>query len=159
MVLLESHYQDMQDIEFTVEDEKLYLLQTRNGKRTASAALKVARDLVSEGVIDQREALRRIEPAQLNQLLHPDIDPEHGKTPLTKGLNASPGAAVGTVVFDAVTAWTSPVQYGRKTLVQLAVGGSLPSLEPASHGMLPVMALMTGEAIWLTHPCAGMDHR
>ncbi|WP_029138730.1 pyruvate, phosphate dikinase [Nakamurella lactea] len=104
MTKLEQHYGDMQDIEFTVEDETLYLLQTRNGKRTASASLKVARDLVAEGVIDEREALRRIEPAQLDQLLHPAIDPQHGKTPLTKGLNASPGAAVGTVVFDAVTA-------------------------------------------------------
>ncbi|WP_152186418.1 pyruvate, phosphate dikinase [Segeticoccus rhizosphaerae] len=101
---LEEHYGDMQDIEFTVEEEKLYLLQTRNGKRTASAAFKVARALVDEGVIDQREALRRVEPAQLDQLLHPAIDPEHGATPLTKGLNASPGAAVGEVVFDADTA-------------------------------------------------------
>jgi pyruvate,orthophosphate dikinase len=104
MTKLEQHYGDMQDIEFTVEDEKLYLLQTRTGKRTASASLKVARDLVAEGVINEREALQRIEPAQLDQLLHPGIDPAHGRTPLTKGLNASPGAAVGTVVFDAVTA-------------------------------------------------------
>ncbi|MDQ2848477.1 MAG: pyruvate, phosphate dikinase [Actinomycetota bacterium] len=104
MTRLERHYGDMQDIEFTVEDGTLYLLQTRSGKRTASAALKVARDLVDEGVIDEREALRRIEPSQLDQLLHPRIDPEHGLTPLTKGLNASPGAAVGRLVFDAVTA-------------------------------------------------------
>ncbi len=101
---LEQHYADMQDIEFTVEDEKLYLLQTRNGKRTAQAALKVAADLVAEGVIDRNEALRRIDPAQLDQLLHPAIDPGHGRTPLTTGLNASPGAAVGGVVFDADTA-------------------------------------------------------
>lgn len=104
MTKLEQHYGDMQDIEFTVEDGSLYLLQTRNGKRTAKAALRVARDLVAEGVIDKREALRRIEPAQLDQLLHLGIDPDHDQTPLTKGINASPGAAVGTVVFDAVTA-------------------------------------------------------
>ncbi|NNU27490.1 pyruvate, phosphate dikinase [Isoptericola sediminis] len=104
MARLEQHYGDMQDIEFTVDDGKLYLLQTRTGKRTAAAALKVARDLVAEGVIDRSTALRRIEPAQLDQLLHPGLDPEHGEKPLTRGLNASPGAGVGTVVFDADTA-------------------------------------------------------
>lgn len=104
MKRLEAHYKDMQDIEFTIEDGKLFLLQTRNGKRTAAAALKVASDLVSEGVIDTTEALNRIEPAQLDQLLHPAIDPKHGRTPIAKGLPASPGAAVGEVVFDADTA-------------------------------------------------------
>lgn len=101
---LESHYRDMQDIEFTIEEGKLFLLQTRNGKRTAAAALRVASDLVSEGVIDTTEAINRIEPAQLDQLLHPAIDPRHGRTPIAKGLPASPGAAVGEVVFDADTA-------------------------------------------------------
>ncbi|MEG3614450.1 pyruvate, phosphate dikinase [Isoptericola haloaureus] len=101
---LEQHYGDMQDIEFTVDDGTLYLLQTRTGKRTAAAALKVARDLVAEDVIDTATALRRIEPAQLDQLLHPGLDPEHGQEPLTRGLNASPGAGVGAVVFDADTA-------------------------------------------------------
>ncbi|GAA5161125.1 pyruvate, phosphate dikinase [Ornithinimicrobium tianjinense] len=101
---LEAHYKDMQDIEFTVEDGTLYLLQTRNGKRTAAAALKVARDLVDEQVLSREEALRHIAPSQLDQLLHPAIDPEHGRTPITKGLPASPGAAVGEVVFDADTA-------------------------------------------------------
>jgi pyruvate,orthophosphate dikinase len=104
MDLLEGHYRDMQDIEFTIEEEKLYLLQTRNGKRTAAAALKVARDLVAEGVIDRATALGRVEPAQLDQLLHPGLDASHGAAPVTKGLNASPGAAVGQVVFDADTA-------------------------------------------------------
>ncbi len=106
MATLEAHYGDMQDIEFTVEEGELYLLQTRTGKRTAAAALQIAADLVEEGVIDRAGALRRIEPAQLDQLLHPAIDPE-AKTradPLTVGLNASPGAAVGGVVFDAATA-------------------------------------------------------
>ena len=104
MTLLEQHYGDMQDIEFTVEQGTLYLLQTRTGKRTAQAAIKVVSDLVAEGVIDQREALRRVEPGQLDQLLHPAIDPTHEQEPLTTGLNASPGAAVGSLVFDADTA-------------------------------------------------------
>lgn len=101
---MEQHYKDMQDMEFTIEDGKLYLLQTRNGKRTAAAALKVASDLVDEGIISKEEALLRIEPGQLDQLLHPAIDPKHGKTPVAVGLPASPGAAVGEVVFDADTA-------------------------------------------------------
>ncbi|WP_420114024.1 pyruvate, phosphate dikinase [Pseudactinotalea sp.] len=104
MGTLEAHYRDMQDIEFTVEDEKLYLLQTRDGKRTAAAALKVARDLVEEGVLSREEALARIEPGQLDQLLHPALDPAHGQQPATRGLAASPGAAVGEVVFDSDTA-------------------------------------------------------
>jgi pyruvate, orthophosphate dikinase len=104
MTLLEQHYGDMQDIEFTVEQGTLYLLQTRTGKRTAQAAIKVVSDLVTEGVIDHREALRRVEPGQLDQLLHPAIDPTHQQEPLTTGLNASPGAAVGSLVFDADTA-------------------------------------------------------
>ena len=101
---MEAHYRDMQDMEFTVENGKLFLLQTRNGKRTAAAALKVASDLVDEGVITKEEALLRIEPDQLDQLLHPAIDPSHGEKPIAKGLPASPGAAVGEVVFDADTA-------------------------------------------------------
>ncbi|CAN5367801.1 pyruvate, phosphate dikinase [soil metagenome] len=104
MQRLEEHYGDMQDIEFTVEEGTLYLLQTRSGKRTAAAAFKVARDMVSEGKIDQEQALRRVEAAQLDQLLHPAIDPSHGQQPVTSGLNASPGAAVGEIVFDSETA-------------------------------------------------------
>ena len=101
---MEQHYKDMQDMEFTVENGKLYLLQTRNGKRTAAAALKVASDLVDEGLLTTEEALLRIEPGQLDQLLHPAIDPSHGKDAIAQGLPASPGAAVGEVVFDADTA-------------------------------------------------------
>lgn len=104
MQRMENHYKDMQDMEFTVEDGKLFLLQTRNGKRTAAAALKVASDLVDEGIITTEEALLRIEPGQLDQLLHPAIDPHHGRQPVAIGLPASPGAAVGEVVFDADTA-------------------------------------------------------
>lgn len=102
--LLERHYQDMQDIEFTVERGKLYILQTRSGKRTAKAALKIAVDMVEEGLIAEEAAIRRIDPASLDQLLHPTIDPDAPRTLLGSGLPASPGAASGAVVFDADTA-------------------------------------------------------
>ncbi|GAA1711168.1 pyruvate, phosphate dikinase [Propioniferax innocua] len=98
---MEAHYKDVQDMEFTVEGGQLYLLQTRNGKRTAAAALKIARDMVEEGLTTREEALKKIEPAQIDQLLHPALDTSHGATPVTTGLPASPGAAVGGVVFDA----------------------------------------------------------
>ncbi|MEP6977129.1 MAG: pyruvate, phosphate dikinase [Thermoleophilia bacterium] len=101
---LEEHYRDMQDIEFTVEDERLYLLQTRSAKRTAAAALKAAVDMTSEGLIERDDAVARIDPAQLDQLLHPMIDPTADFEVAAKGLNASPGAASGAVVFDADTA-------------------------------------------------------
>ena len=101
---LEEHYKDMQDIEFTVEDGKLYLLQTRSAKRTAAAALKAASDMVDEGLITREEAVARIDPGQLDQLLHPRINPDASYEVAAKGLNASPGAASGGVVFDADTA-------------------------------------------------------
>jgi pyruvate,orthophosphate dikinase len=98
---LEDHYRDMQDIEFTVQRGKLWMLQTRTGKRTAQAALKIAVSLVEEGVIDREEAIRRIEPGSLDQLLHPMLDPSAKTTVLARGLPASPGAASGKVVFSA----------------------------------------------------------
>lgn len=98
---LEKHYKDMQDIEFTVQNNKLWMLQTRNGKRTAPAAIKIAVDMVSEGLIDKEEAIRRIEPDALDQLLHPTLDPKAPKEVIAKGLPASPGAASGIVVFSA----------------------------------------------------------
>src|SRR5215207_7160503 len=101
---LESHYRDMQDIEFTVEEGTLFLLQTRTAKRTAAAALKAAVEMVTEGLISKEEAVARIDPAQLDQLLHPMIDPTADVEVVAKGLNASPGAASGAVVFDADTA-------------------------------------------------------
>ncbi|MHB8159986.1 MAG: pyruvate, phosphate dikinase [Thermoleophilia bacterium] len=101
---LEQHYREMEDIEFTIEQDKLYMLQTRDGKRTAAAAVKIAVDLVEEGLITREEAVARIDPGQLDQLLHPMIDPTQTYDVLTQGLNASPGAAVGKVVFDADTA-------------------------------------------------------
>jgi pyruvate,orthophosphate dikinase len=101
---LEEHYRDLQDIEFTIEDGHLYLLQTRTGKRTAAAALKAAVDMVGEGLITREEAVARIDPPQLDQLLHPMIDPKATVEPVATGLNASPGAASGKIVFDANTA-------------------------------------------------------
>ena len=98
---LENHYRDMQDIEFTVEKTKLWMLQTRAGKRTAKAALKIAVDMANEGLITREEAILRVEPMALDQLLHPTLDPKAHRDVLTKGLPASPGAASGAVVFDA----------------------------------------------------------
>jgi pyruvate, orthophosphate dikinase len=98
---LETHYRDMQDIEFTVERGKLWMLQTRSGKRTAKAALKMAVDMANEGLISQEEAVARVDAAALDQLLHPTLDPSATRDVLTKGLPASPGAASGKVVFDA----------------------------------------------------------
>ncbi len=98
---LEGHYRDVQDIEFTVQQGKLYMLQTRTGKRTAAAALKIAVDMVNEGVIDQEEALMRIDPQSLDQLLHPTLDPKAERNVISRGLPASPGAASGTIVFTA----------------------------------------------------------
>ena len=115
---LESHYKDMQDMEFTVEDRKLFMLQTRNGKRTAAAAVKVAVDLVKEGLIDKETAVMRVEPDQINQLLHPVFDAEELKkaVPVTKGLPASPGAATGQIVFSADDA-AKFAEDGRKVIL------------------------------------------
>ncbi|MBP6435503.1 MAG: pyruvate, phosphate dikinase [Sphingorhabdus sp.] len=101
---LETHYRDMQDIEFTVERGKLWMLQTRSGKRTAKAALKIAVDMAAEGLITKEEAVLRVDPMALDQLLHPTLDPDAPRDVLTKGLPASPGAASGQIVFDADTA-------------------------------------------------------
>ena len=99
--ILERHYRDVQDLEFTVEKGKLYMLQTRSGKRTAPAAIRIAVEMVREGLIGEAEAVRRIEPASLDQLLHPTLDPKAPRTRLARGLPASPGAASGAVVFHA----------------------------------------------------------
>lgn len=99
--VLEKHYRDMQDMEFTIQRNKLWMLQTRNGKRTSAAALKIAIDFAHEGLISQQEAVLRVDPAQLDQLLHPMLDPKAPRTILTTGLPASPGAASGRVVFTA----------------------------------------------------------
>lgn len=113
---LESHYKDMQDIEFTIEKSKLFILQTRNGKRTTAAAIKIATDLVEEGIISKNEALLRIAPDDLNQLLHPRLDPKATKKVLAKGLPASPGAAGGEIVFSSEQAH-SFAEGGKKVLL------------------------------------------
>lgn len=102
--LLENHYRDMQDIEFTVEDGRLWMLQTRSGKRTAKAALKIAVDMANEGLITEPEAVLRVEAAALDQLLHPTLDPKAQRTVITRGLPASPGAASGVIVLDSDSA-------------------------------------------------------
>ncbi len=102
--ILEKHYRDVQDLEFTIEEGTLYILQTRTGKRTALASVNIAVDMVSEGMIDRKTAVRRVSPDQLNDLLHPMFDPRAERHPIARGLAASPGAAVGTVVFDAAEA-------------------------------------------------------
>ena len=102
--ILEKHYRDMQDIEFTVERGKLWMLQTRSGKRTAKAALRIAVEMANEGLITEEEAIARVDPMALDQLLHPSLDPDAARDVLTKGLPASPGAASGIIVFDADTA-------------------------------------------------------
>ncbi|MGV6874036.1 pyruvate, phosphate dikinase, partial [Pseudochelatococcus sp. B33] len=114
--LLEAHYRDMQDLEFTIESGKLWMLQTRNGKRTAKAALKIAVDLASEGVITQQEAVARIEPGALDQLLHPTIDPKADRKVLATGLPASPGAASGEIVFTSEAAEDAR-KAGRKVIL------------------------------------------
>jgi len=104
MTRLEKHYKDMQDMEFTIQNRKLYILQTRTGKRTAESAVKLAVDMVKEKLITKKEAVNRVTPEQLDRLLHPHFDPKASRNVITKGLPASPGAAVGQVVFDADTA-------------------------------------------------------
>ena len=115
---LEAHYQDMQDMEFTIQQGSLYLLQTRNGKRTGAAAIKVAVDMVDEGVFDEEKAVTRVTPQQLDQVFHPMIDPLSKKKnkAIAKGLNASPGSAAGQIVFTADDAeeW---VKQGKKVLL------------------------------------------
>ena len=115
---LEKHYHDVQDLEFTIERGKLYMLQTRIAKRTAAAAVKIAVQMVDEGLITEREAVERIEPAQVDQLLRAQFDPKARKAAkrIAKGLNASPGAAVGRAVFNADTAveW---VERGEKVVL------------------------------------------
>lgn len=114
---LEKHYRDMQDIEFTIERNKLYMLQTRNGKRTAAAALRIACDMVREKLISKEEAIMRIKPDQLDQLLHPRLDPQAKKDIIAKGLPASPGAATGQAVFEPDTAEKWVKDLGRKVIL------------------------------------------
>ncbi|WP_286228809.1 pyruvate, phosphate dikinase [Neobacillus mesonae] len=142
---LEQHYKEMQDIEFTVERGKLFILQTRNGKRTAQAAIRIAVEMEKEGIIDKKSALLRVDPDQLNQLLHRRIDDSAQKTILAKGLPASPGAATGQVVFDADEA----EQLGNEGKKVILVS---PETTPDDiHGMVASQAILTSRGGMTSH--------
>ncbi|MBM7623192.1 pyruvate, phosphate dikinase [Sporohalobacter salinus] len=143
---LEEHYQDMQDIEFTIENGQLYLLQTRTGKRTAKAAIKIAADMADEGLIDKEESLLRIDPEHIEKVLHKQIDPEADPEVIAKGLPASPGAAAGKVIFSADEAEKISEQGEKVVLVSLEttpedIGGVI-----ASQGVLTTRGGMTSHA-------------
>jgi len=142
---LEAHYRDMQDLEFTIEKNKLWMLQTRNGKRTARAALKIACDLVEEGVIGEEEAIGRVEPQALDQLLHPTIDPKAERDLLASGLPASPGAASGEIVFTSEAA-EAVKKAGRKCIL-VRVETSPEDI----HGMHAAEAILTTRGGMTSH--------
>lgn len=143
---LEKHYRDMQDIEFTVQQNKLWMLQTRSGKRTAAAAVKIAVDMVKEKLITQKEAVQRVEPSQLDQLLHPTFDPKATKNVLAKGLPASPGAASGTVVFTAEDAEAAAAKGESVILVRLETSPEDIGGMNAAQGILTARGGMTSHA-------------
>ncbi len=146
--ILEDHYRDMQDMEFTIENRKLYMLQTRNGKRTAKAALKIACDLVDEGMIDKKQAVAMIDPRNLDTLLHPQFDVKALKaaTPAGRGLGASPGAACGKVVFTAEDAESWNARGEKVILVRLETSPEDITGMKASQGILTVRGGMTSHA-------------
>jgi pyruvate,orthophosphate dikinase len=142
---LEQHYKEMQDIEFTVERGQLFILQTRNGKRTAQAAIRIAVEMVEEGIIDKKTALLRVDPDQLNQLLHRRIDDKYQRTLLAKGLPASPGAATGQVVFDADEA-EELGNAGKKVILVR------PETTPDDiHGIVAAQAIVTSRGGMTSH--------
>ena len=146
--LLEDHYRDMQDMEFTVENGKLYMLQTRNGKRTAKAALKIACDLLDEGMIDEKKAVSMIDPRNLDTLLHPQFDAKVLKaaTPIGKGLGASPGAACGKIVFSAEDAENWAARKEKVVLVRLETSPEDITGMKVAQGILTVRGGMTSHA-------------
>ena len=143
---LERHYLDMQDIEFTVQQNKLYMLQTRNGKRTAAASLRMAVEMANDGLIDRAEAVRRVNPASLDQLLHPMLDPKAPRTLLAKGLPASPGAAVGAVVFNADEAESRAAKGEAVILVRIETSPEDIHGMHAAKGILTTRGGMTSHA-------------
>jgi pyruvate, orthophosphate dikinase len=143
---LEKHYRDMQDIEFTVQNGKLWMLQARTGKRTAKAAVHIAVDMVKEGLITKKEALLRVQPSQLDQLLHPTLDPEASKNVLAKGLPASPGAASGRIVFNADDAETKKNGKDGVLLVRNETSPEDIHGMVAANGILTVTGGMTSHA-------------
>ncbi|MGE4543345.1 MAG: pyruvate, phosphate dikinase [Pedobacter sp.] len=143
--LLEKHYRDMQDIEFTIEKDKLYMLQTRNGKRTATAAVKIAVDMVAEGLIDKKEAVLRVAPEQLDQLLHPSLDPKACKDIIATGLPASPGAASGEIVFSAEDA-ENAAKLGLKVILV-----RIETSPEDIHGMNAAQGILTARGGMTSH--------
>jgi pyruvate,orthophosphate dikinase len=143
---LEQHYRDMQDLEFTVQQHKLYMLQTRNGKRTTAASLRMAVDMAHEGLIDQEEAVRRVNPAALDQLLHPTLDPDAPRNLLAKGLPASPGAASGAVVFNADEAQSRALKGEAVILVRIETSPEDIHGMNAARGILTARGGMTSHA-------------
>lgn len=143
---LESHYRDMQDIEFTIQRGKVWMLQTRNGKRAAQAAVKIAVDMVQEGLIEEKEAILRVAPDQLDQLLHPRLDADAERTVLTRGLPASPGAAVGRVVFSSDEAERRAQQGESVVLVRLETSPEDIHGMHAAAGVLTARGGMTSHA-------------
>jgi pyruvate,orthophosphate dikinase len=143
---LEKHYKDMQDIEFTVQQNKLYMLQTRNGKRTAAAALRMAVEMAREGLIDEAEAVMRVNPSSLDQLLHPMLDPKAPRTLLGKGLPASPGAACGAVVFNADEAESRAAKGEAVILVRVETSPEDIHGMHAAKGILTTRGGMTSHA-------------
>jgi pyruvate,orthophosphate dikinase len=143
---LESHYRDMQDIEFTVQNKKLWMLQTRSGKRTAQAAVKIAVDMVKEGLINKNEAILRIDPASLDQLLHPTIDPKAKLNIIAKGLPASPGAASGIVVFSSAEAERRSENGDKVILVRIETSPEDIKGMHVSQGILTARGGMTSHA-------------
>ena len=143
---LESHYRDMQDVEFTIENGKLWLLQTRTGKRTAEAALRIAVDLAQSGLISERDAVLRVEPASLDQLLHPTLDPDAERDVIATGLPASPGAAAGEIVFTAEEAEAERARGTEVILVRLETSPEDIHGMHASVGILTVRGGMTSHA-------------
>lgn len=143
---LEKHYRDMQDIEFTIEKNKLWMLQTRNGKRTAKAALKIAADMIDEKLISEEEALMRLDPASLDQLLHPTLDPKADKTLLSKGLPASPGGVHGQIVFTAEEAVDWKEKGKKVILVRVETSPEDIAGMVAAQGILTTRGGMTSHA-------------
>ena len=143
---LERHYKDMQDIEFTVQRNKLYMLQTRNGKRTAAASLRMAVEMANAGLIDRAEAVRRVNPSSLDQLLHPTLDPKAPRVLLAKGLPASPGAAVGAVVFNADEAESRALKGEAVILVRIETSPEDIHGMHAARGILTTRGGMTSHA-------------
>ena len=143
---LEAHYSDMQDLEFTIQEGKLWMLQTRSGKRTTKAALKIATDMAAEGLISRNEAVLRIDPAALDQLLHPTIDPAAKRNILTKGLPASPGAASGAIVFTSDDAQDAKAQGRKIILVRVETSPEDIHGMHAAEGILTARGGMTSHA-------------